>query len=110
VTYSVADLVVPIEPGHPMTMFPNGGLPVGSNVAGQYSVPSAGGLQGGQFQVGQTAGAGSNPWSSTPQWQTTKNPNSHDFSSLIDLITATCEPNSWAEVAGAGTIKGNETT
>ena len=32
------------------------------------------------------------------------------FKELIDLITATCEPNSWAEVGGSGQIKANDST
>ena len=108
VTYSVADLVVPINPGHPAQT--NGGIigAVASNVGGQMSVPSTGGLQGGQFQVGTPAASA--PWAAnaSPTWQTTGS--GHDFTTLIDLITSTCGPESWQEMAGSGHIKGNETT
>lgn len=110
VTYSVADLVVPVQPGQPnLNVFGNTPT-MASTVGGQMSVPSTGGLQGGQFQVGNTSGF--SPWAanSQSQWQTTPNGNGHDFRALIDLITSTCEPNSWEEVAGNGHIKGNETT
>ena len=112
VTYSVADLVVNIQPGQtsPINFAGTGTVP--SNVGGQMSVPSTGGLQGGQFQVAGTPA--SSPWMSNnaQQWQLNGAGAAagHDFRNLIDLITSTCEPNSWEEVAGNGHIKANETT
>ena len=112
VTYSVADLVVAIQPGQPNQINFGGAGTVGSSVGGQMSVGSMGGLQGGQFQVGSPAN--SSPWNSSanPQWQKSGNgsASAHDFRDLIDLMTSTCEPNSWEEVGGIGHIKGNETT
>ena len=113
-TYSVADLVVPIQPGQPnMNVFGNVAS-IGTSVGGQLSVPSTGGPQGGQFQVGQ-AGAtmGSpvtNPWVNNSNNWNVNGGSSHDFRNLIDLIVSVCEPNSWEEVGGGGHIKGNETT
>lgn len=112
VTYSVADLVVNIQPGQPNTINFGGAGTVPSNVAGQMSVPSTGGLQGGQFQISSPTNS-SSPWSSSssPNWQNNGGgPSPHDFRALIDLITSTCEPNSWDEIGGNGHVKGNETT
>ena len=111
VTYSVADLVVNIQPGQPSTINFGGAGTVPGTVGGQMSVPSTGGLQGGQFQI--TGPNASSPWNSnsTPNWQNNGGgPSAHDFRNLIDLITSTCEPNAWEEIGGNGHIKGNETT
>lgn len=113
ITYSVADLVVPIQPNQSASPFASiDNTPRGSLVGGQMSVPSTGGLQGGQFQVAGAMSGGASPWlaNSSPQWQVNGNGGKNDFRELIDLITTTCEPNSWEEVGGGGQIKGNDST
>lgn len=108
--YSVADLVVAMrgqtsKPSNPFSteLF---------NANTQTATPSMGGLANrGQFQVASNqAGLGFSMGSGMEASTLSGPGNTHDFNTLIDLITSVVEPDSWSEIGGHGTIRQNDMT
>lgn len=104
VTYSVADLVVPIPDPSNQVMDPFNG--VNSGIAGgngQMNVPPQGFGQVAQNQTGSFDPA--NPGRRQPA-----NAMDPDFGALTDLIVSTIAPDSWDVIGGPASIKTHETT